>query len=174
MEISGNWRGRKVEVCMLSPWVIRVMNNKSILQFQDICINISLNPQIKQAHRLVGSKPGCTPPSSLLLATLSGCFPFPSSTHPEPALIFPHPSAHASSLQLLPLRGSKQQGALFYLITVLPTSLPSSGNQLQHGWPAFLFWPVTEKDIDQSHICVRCMVSPLGYSQGISPGEGEV
>lgn len=70
---------------------------------------------------------------------------------------------------MVPFDSCYHWGALFYLIVVPQASLSSSGNQLQHDWPAFIFWPVTKKDVDPIQICVRCVVTPLSCSQRIPP-----
>lgn len=92
-----------------------------------------------------------------------------SQTNLSPYIDWPKPTlVGLSLLQLLLLREFKQL-APFYTFTVHQTSPLSSGSQLQLGWSVFMFWPVTKKDIDQIWMCVRCMVPPLGYSQGVSP-----
>lgn len=63
------------------------------------------------------------------------------------------------------MREFEHQLVLFYLIS----EPPPSGNQHQHGWPAFILWPVAKRDIDQIQIYFRCMVLPLGYRQGMYP-----
>lgn len=111
-------------------------------------------------------------PEALLLLALAWCCLLP---HGENSLRLIQQCGETQTLallQLLPLRESKQQWVLFYLASAHKVLAVQWQPAPVCWWTTrrLVFWPVAKKkSFDKIQICIRCMVLPLGYSQGIFP-----